>query len=412
MKSIEEKAKAYDEAIKRIEDIKTGKCEITFMFTEDLFEHIFPELKESEDERTRKEIITFIVTTPKERNNHKKWIAWLEKQGEQKTVDEIAKEVCKNKTSAMAFLKSAGIMNEKGELAEQYRQGEQKPADNAEPKFHKGDWVVYCNDDVDLITGIEENGYCINNGGYIPFVCENEMRLWNITDAKVGDVLVSESNCGLGTWYCIFKSLDGDESMTVYCYLTRDGRFETKKELCFDKDPYNTKPATKEQRDTLFAKMKDAGYIFDFDKKELKKIEGTTAWSEEDEKQARQIERIVHDDGCTQKLQKQIADWFKSLKERVQPQPKQEWSEEDEYCRHQLIVFCKNCMVQDAGAKRCANWLKSLRPQNTWRPCDEQMDALNYVVNLMASSERPTENDLYYNILKSLRQQLKKLREK
>lgn len=44
------------------------------------------------------------------------------------------------------------------------------------------------------------------------------------------------------------------------------------------------------------------------------------AWSEDDEKQARQIERIVHD-GCTQKLQKQIADWFKSLKERYTWKP-------------------------------------------------------------------------------------------
>ena len=47
------------------------------------------------------------------------------------------------------------------------------------------------------------------------------------------------------------------------------------------------------------------------------------AWSKEDEKQARQIERIVHD-GCTQKLQKQIADWFKSLKERYTWKPSEE----------------------------------------------------------------------------------------
>ena len=47
------------------------------------------------------------------------------------------------------------------------------------------------------------------------------------------------------------------------------------------------------------------------------------AWSKEDEKQARQIERIVHD-GCTQKLQKQIADWFESLKERYTWKPSEE----------------------------------------------------------------------------------------
>ena len=47
--TIEQKAAAYDEAIKRVENMKTGKCETTFVFTEGLFEYIFPELKESED---------------------------------------------------------------------------------------------------------------------------------------------------------------------------------------------------------------------------------------------------------------------------------------------------------------------------------------------------------------------------
>ena len=86
------------------------------------------------------------------------------------------------------------------------------------------------------------------------------------------------------------------------------------------------------------------------------------------------------------------------------------WNEEDEYCRHQLIAFCENCMAQDACSKRCAHWLKSLKDKYTWKPSEEQMNALNYVVNLIASSERPTENDLYYNVFKDLREQLKKLR--
>ena len=35
-------------------------------------------------------------------------------------------------------------------------------------------------------------------------------------------------------------------------------------------------PATKEQRDTLFAKMKELGYVWDSEKKELKTIEQKT----------------------------------------------------------------------------------------------------------------------------------------
>ena len=61
------------------------------------------------------------------------------------------------------------------------------------------------------------------------------------------------------------------------------------------------------------------------------------AWSKEDEKQARQIERIVHDDGCTQKLQKQIADWFESLKERYTWKPSEEQMNTLEYYMHTLV---------------------------------------------------------------------------
>lgn len=61
------------------------------------------------------------------------------------------------------------------------------------------------------------------------------------------------------------------------------------------------------------------------------------SWSKEDEKQARQIERIVHDDGCTQKLQKQIADWFESLKARYTWKPSDEQMRTLEHYMHTLV---------------------------------------------------------------------------
>ena len=95
------------------------------------------------------------------------------------------------------------------------------------------------------------------------------------------------------------------------------------------------------------------------------------------------------------------------------------WSEEDELITNKILCICsdfeRSFKISPASTKvikedvdKIDNWLKSLKDRFTWKPSDEQMNALNYVVNLMASSERPTENDLYYNILKSLRQQLKK----
>ena len=61
-----------------------------------------PELKESEDERIRKEIIEFVdINTLSIDERHDRWIAWLEKQGEQKShtwseEDDQYLLVCKN----------------------------------------------------------------------------------------------------------------------------------------------------------------------------------------------------------------------------------------------------------------------------------------------------------------------------
>ena len=86
----EEKAKAYDKALERakMEMSKDGmKNDVIAIH---LAETIFPELKgESEDERISKEIIEYLERTiPHHHRDEvlksKEWIAWLEKQGEQK----------------------------------------------------------------------------------------------------------------------------------------------------------------------------------------------------------------------------------------------------------------------------------------------------------------------------------------
>ena len=51
-----------------------------------------------------------------------------------------------------------------------------------------------------------------------------------------------------------------------------------------------------------------------------------------------------------------------------------------------------------------------VQPQNVWKPSIAQMQALDYVINLLASSESPTENDYFYNILNSMREQLKNIK--
>ena len=153
---------------------------------------------------------------------------------------------------------------------------EQKPSDTVEPKFKVGDWIVNKSHDICLITEIDlENIYYIcesnrfgNTDGDIDLT-DKAFHLWTIQDAKDGDVLVN------GDEIVIFKKNSFNEkdlrgSMFVYCSLrNKKGYWYTIGGI----NPSNYVPATKKQQDLLFSKMKEKGYEWDAEKKELRKIE-------------------------------------------------------------------------------------------------------------------------------------------
>ena len=146
---------------------------------------------------------------------------------------------------------------------------EQKPADN-KPGFQEGDWVIDGLGIVHQIIRVVENlgshtyGYDTDDGFYI-HDSESGVRLWNINDAKDGDVLMKGEvififNKMLGEWIYCHSSIsykDGSSINLNNCGLINNEVY----------------PATKERRDFLFQKMKEAGYKWDPVKKELKKIE-------------------------------------------------------------------------------------------------------------------------------------------
>lgn len=145
-----------------------------------------------------------------------------------------------------------------------------KPSNKVEPKFHEGDWVVF-NNKHQSIYQVEkiENGYYIlrhtHGGSFRVCVLHDEsLRLWTIKDAKDGDVLASDN----GVIILVKESRDSSWGyrLSYYCAVLYNGTFEPRE---FHVNPEKFFPATKEQRNTLFAKMKDAGYTFD--KKALKK---------------------------------------------------------------------------------------------------------------------------------------------
>ena len=162
----------------------------------------------------------------------------------------------------------------------------------------------------------------------------NNIRLWTIEDAKDGDVLVASDSSIL-----LFKCVV-DAACKHYIALTTDNAVKFNEGLeHYWETSSAVHPATKEQRDLLFQKMKEAGYDWDAEKKELKKIEQNPAWSEKDEEMLnRCIEytiRIVpvkaaEDSGLLVDFKRtpdeKAQDWLKSLKSRVQPQ----WKPSDE----------------------------------------------------------------------------------
>ena len=101
-------------------------------------------------------------------------------------------------------------------------------------------------------------------------------------------------------------------------------------------------PATKDQCDTLMKAMADAGWTFDFEKKELKelkKVEQNPAWNEEDDYNVQCLVAKVTSDiqnGNVGRNQ-ELIDWLKSIKDRVQPQNLWKPSEEQIQCLYDAI---------------------------------------------------------------------------
>lgn len=88
-----------------------------------------------------------------------------------------------------------------------------------------------------------------------------------------------------------------------------------------------------------------------------------------------------------------------------------EWSEEDETCLENAlwcVVKARHFVAKDAcdldACQSAERWLKSLRP--SWKPSDEQMEALNEIINTLAASKNPHESDYLFNVLNELRRTL------
>jgi len=389
----EEKAKRYDEALARARKLQENS---NGMILKKWLWNIFPELKESEDEKIRKALINVFAT-------HKDYemffgasvediCAWLEKQGK------------------LPIPKLRDI-NEV-----------------VEPKFHEGDWVIYNNDICQIVKREEGCNILVTQFGVEKEpVNERNLstaKLWDISDAREGDVLANDHHILILKELVYDWSSNGTSySVKAYCGIKPNGNFEIGKDNWSFCGTLHIHPATKEQRDTLFAKMKKAGYAFNFEKKELKKLgqsevtktsdqeeiaeipfgakdselqeatyyipkgfhaevdddkvvikkgEKPTAWSEENGRRIQRISDFIWKNrkGDTDDIYQQEQDvkWLKSLKDRVGCEANctttKEWSEEDEHRVKDTIYFldtAKKYYASTVELDACIDWLKSLK---------------------------------------------------
>jgi hypothetical protein len=479
--SIEEKAKAYDEALKVIKDnldalnkiAETGTKTVNIQPIKNCFCRAFPELKESEDEKIRKWLISQLKIKSDDTNSDlnimiNKAISWLEehdehakfrdsiqvgdnvtrnengvlvnlsqlnrvakkdeKQGEHKPADkeytfkaiprllgmisptDRAKSYCQKLIDSLeqeGYSTDAKIVRgclkqmngEKVAMATMdawkstwlEKKGEQKPqgksaleaineekVDNAnkvEAKFKVGDWIsgYYTNYKV---LSVNNDGYLVEDvdGNKINILFENEKfhHFFIIADAKDGDVLIDKSNgkeCPF-----IFKETkpsniktDVLNPLSVLGYCGIGGAGFTKGSEWGDTANCTYYPANKEQQNLLFQKMKEGGYEWDAEKKELNKVEQKDVIHKELTEFERAVKQVMEEAiecGDTHNL-KADADMLLSLVH------KSAWSEEDEKGLSDALWCCKQAASiakdeNDMGnAWYAEHWLKTLKERYT-----------------------------------------------
>ena len=135
------------------------------------------------------------------------------------------------------------------------------------PNFKVGDWITDGTCKV-KITDINNTHYWYSKNcilGEIESI-NKKYHLWTIQDAKDGDILIDEATHTIGIFEEISKT---HWRSKIYCGNSTWGSLFHNGGLHATEA---TKPAIKEQRDLLFQKMKEEGYKWDAEKKELRNI--------------------------------------------------------------------------------------------------------------------------------------------
>ena len=337
----EQEHKKYGDAVERMKSWMNGEHPECFSEAQKAAEFVFPELAESGDERIRKALLEHIKGITGWNYflgiSREQMIAWLEKQDEKfacgtfVNVDDVREEFMRE---VYRVLDADSTNDRANQIIDAFdslpttvivKQDKQKHTGEVVPKFKDGDIIKHNRANIICkVISVNNGSYDVENikqtrGRIELFNAEQNFHLWTIRDAKDGDILAwSDSNC-----IAIFSKIENDESFISHGFIGNiTGVFE--KGYGGHSITNHLHPATREQRDLLFTKMKEAGYEWDSEKKELRKIEQKSDWSEEDERTISGISMVLQSwdsyhvsSAGLPSLIPQYVSWLDSLKGRI-----------------------------------------------------------------------------------------------
>lgn len=393
----EEKARAYDEAIERAKEVirkmnmYDGTC-----IKEDI-EDIFPQLAESEDERTRKEIIEFIRSQIEDGNSAgwDRWIAYLEKQKENpKSADSIPSDCVSDAKCEDGWHKVEDSLPDNPrevlckDEARNYFIG----------RYYVGEgWEISIYDD-------EDKPHHLNPpvSKWIDFPSEKKK--------EQRDYHKLYEDIAKSKWFkqnYVGKSLGGDEEQKEQKTAQTDDEKEYIRTL---KNLISAFVYDKQPQDVVY-------YQHVYDWLEERHVEQKPAeWSDTNE--------LVFKDICKHLKEEGYNGWIVLLEalRNGEFQPKQEWSEEDEraincacvalraYAHGDLPEFLPSELMGYADRLQSLRFDSYKNCNSRWKPSEEQMEAFrSYIKDFQEKAEAAVGGWNNFDVMIRLFEQLKKL---
>ena len=217
------------------------------------------------------------------------------------------------------------------------------------PKYKVGDWIVNKLGDSWHIDSFDKKNYQVSDGkgnyNYFSISKQDEMHLWTIQDAKKGDVLVHND--------CTFIFMGIEKGIVKGLCPELCNSISNFGETEYDND---YQPATKKQRDTLFAAMKAEGYEWDVENNLLKS--NLTEFEDAVKDMMNTYRDAIGANDITTEEVKKHAAYLLSLI----PYKSAKWSKEDEenFNDIDILLFEDKNMPKEKYWKMI-NWIKSLK---------------------------------------------------